>query len=153
MTVAHFRCSFISSNSSVVPNTLIDMKLNFIICYSRWPTRTRIINNNIRPPSSEFFHHFANFRLTLTVIIILKSHFFPNFTNFPTLRLRTFDQRLLIFFGTVHPRSSHVKYVTAFSLLERQLKATERAWGKVYIAYNHFFSAGNITLEVNLNCL
>jgi hypothetical protein len=60
MTDAHLRCSFFNANSSLVPDTLIYLLLNFYNGYSPWSPRTQI-SNNTHPPSFESFHIFINF--------------------------------------------------------------------------------------------
>jgi len=57
VTNAHFRRNFINADFSVVPDTLIDVLLNYLnTCYGSWAPRTFCIINNTSLPSYESFH-------------------------------------------------------------------------------------------------
>jgi len=83
MLDAYFRYGFISTDISVVPDTLLDLILNLNSCYSRWTPGT-CINKNVLP-SFESFHSFVNFLLVLKVIVILKRQFPLQSSNFHAL--------------------------------------------------------------------
>jgi len=67
MVDAHFSCTFISADYSVVPDPLIDLLHNLNICCSRW--------SSTRPPYFESFNPFVNIPLIRTVIAMLNCPF------------------------------------------------------------------------------
>jgi len=64
---------FHRSDTSVVPDTLIDFTLKFNICHSRWLARTRIKINNISH-CFKSLHWFVKFPLVHIVIATVKCH-------------------------------------------------------------------------------
>jgi len=99
--LAHFRCSSVIADSSVVQDMLINLLLNLTTCYSLCLPRTCIISN-ICLPSFDSFHPFINFPLFPTVIATLNCH---SSVNFATLTITVSDC-----FSLVHSvsESSHL---------------------------------------------
>jgi hypothetical protein len=123
----HFSFSFISADSSIVPDTLIDLSLNLDTCYSRWAPRTHIIIIIIiiitRPLSFESLPSTRKLlSLSLsdceTVIVILNCHSSMNFMNFHTACTQKSDQRSFFLFGAFCYWSSHVE--SAISIVTNQ---------------------------------
>jgi hypothetical protein len=69
MTALHYECNFNSADSSVVPDTLMDLFINLSTCYCGWSPRTRI-DNICRLLSFESSHPIVNFSLPHTVISV-----------------------------------------------------------------------------------
>jgi hypothetical protein len=93
MTDAHF----ISADSSVSKDTLIDLLLTSNTCYSCWPRRTRSSTTPVLP-LFESVHPFVIFLFCKSVNTILKCHSSVNFTSFRTLSRQKSDQRSLFLF-------------------------------------------------------
>jgi hypothetical protein len=106
----HFRCIVIIAESSVVPDTLIDLLLNLNTLQSC------IINHTF--PSSESFQPFVTFPLAHIGLVILNCHYFD------ALRPQYSVHISLLFFGVFFQESSRTKRVTVLSLPKRLWELT-----------------------------
>jgi hypothetical protein len=142
MSDANFRCSSISTVSSVVPYTLIDLLPNLNTCYSRLPPRA--CNIDICPPSFlpsfESFHSFINFPLTHIGITTPNCRSPVSFTTFRTLWPQESNRRSLFLFFAFCQWSSYVQRVTVLSLLKKRNTHWCKWWGGSCWLYPSSFS-------------
>jgi len=96
MADVHFGYTFITVDSSVVPDTLIDLFLYVTTC-SRNPPRKCIII--ILKRSFESFQILVNFFLSHTVVTMLNGYSTVKFTNFYTPCQQKLDHKSLMFFA------------------------------------------------------
>jgi hypothetical protein len=81
MNNAYSTWSFITGDSSVVPDTLIDLMFNLNKYYIWWAHRTSIINNT-RPPSFKYSYIFTKFTVDDMVAAILNCQYSKHFMRY-----------------------------------------------------------------------
>jgi hypothetical protein len=150
MADAHSRRSSISADRSVVPGTLIYLILNVNACYSRWQRRTRTINNT-RIPFLELFHSFVSILLAHPIIVVQNCNSSVNFTRFNILWPDYCTSLVYFLNGTSMINMLQCYHYPSPQNSENQLVTTK---GRFLLPVSAiYFSATNITFEVNWNCL
>lgn len=77
---AHFTCTFINTDPSVVPDILLELHLYISTCYSWWSHKTHM---NTRCQSSfESFHPIVKLPMAHAVTAMLRFHSSVNFLSF-----------------------------------------------------------------------